>query len=98
MCDDYYKLVQLKDFPSYMINKAGIVYSIKRDKLVKQTVCKDGYLKVNIRENGIYHENMLVHRLVAYNFNNIYNNNFRIVHLNDNKLDNSLSNLWIYYP
>lgn len=83
--------VQLNDFPSYEINRNGIIRNIKTKQHIKPEL-RDGYYKVNLFKNG---KNYIrsVHRLLGLTFIPNPDNLPIIDHIDRNKTNNSLSNL-----
>lgn len=96
------------DFPTYEVSNLGNVRSLayggKRNSLrrfpriKKQTLAKDGYLRVtlcrNSRSESQVIETWLVHRLVMCAFRpNEIATNLDVAHLDGNKTNNVLSNL-----
>ena len=61
-------------------------------RLLSQILQTRGYLKVNLRRPGEMRE-FLVHRLVAEAFLDGYQEGYTVNHINENKLDNRVSNL-----
>jgi len=89
---------EIKDFPNYMINKQGNIYSNKRNKLLKiYSKHKDKYKKITLRKNGKSYKKS-IHRLLGIQYLDNPNNLPCIDHINRNRIDNSLSNLrWVSY-
>ena len=76
----------------YKIYTNGDLYRISGNMLVKPHILKQGYLRVNTRNNGVQ-KKYLVHRLVAEAFlDNPYNKD-TVDHIDGNKLNNNLTNL-----
>ena len=69
------------------------IKSLKTNKILKQHIGVNDYDNVALRKNSNYikPKNYLVLRLLA--LTSIENNYFDVVHINDNKLNNDLSNL-----
>lgn len=87
----------IKNYQNYLISDHGDVFSVKRNKLLKQHLTKCGYLYVALHENNT-HKNYNIHRLVASAFCLNNENNKVVDHINKNKLDNHFSNLrWTTY-
>ena len=57
----------IKDYPNYMINRDGKIYSLNRNIFLKYTEDKDGYYKVKLFNNGEI-KTVMVHRIVAIQF------------------------------
>lgn len=78
----------------YKISDDGKVFSVKRNKILKPKINKDGYLEVclfNGYDNSRYYKR--IHRLVAETFLE-KNNDLNVVnHLDCNKLNNNVNNL-----
>jgi hypothetical protein len=56
--------VQVPDFPDYLVNSAGQVYSLISGKLLKPSLSSSGYPKVNLYKDHQRHTRT-VHSLVA---------------------------------
>lgn len=82
----------IKEFSNYTIDEQGTIKNIKYNRYIKQHLNNNGYYYAYLYKEGKRHK-YLVHRLIAEHF--IPNpNNYPIVrHLDDNKLNNTLSNL-----
>lgn len=86
----------INDFPNYMINKNGEIYSKIRKRLLL-VKAYGGYNKIGLR-NQKKPYNKSLHRLLGIQYLPNPNNFPCIDHINRNKLDNSLSNLrWVSY-
>jgi hypothetical protein len=82
----------ISDYPNYMVNESGEIYSKVRKKLLKQQVTKFGYARVGLYKNNTM-KLFAVHRIVAQAFIPNPNNLPQINHINENKLDNRVENL-----
>lgn len=82
----------IESFPNYTITDNGVIYSIKSKKIMKQHLDKDGYLVLNLSNNGVKKQ-CKVHRLVALSFIPNPEGFDTVNHINHNKQDNRASNL-----
>ena len=79
----------------YLVSNTGKVWSIVRQRELKPSVDKYGYLKVVLCSNGIRCYKT-VHRLVAEAFVPNPNNLKTVNHINEDKTDNDCTNLeWL---
>jgi hypothetical protein len=91
----------------YEIDNNGIVYGVERlvkkwdglrkieKRIIKQSISRNGYLRVNLSKNGIC-KKYLVHRIVAIAFLLNDKNKPEVNHVDGNKINNSLENLeWV---
>lgn len=82
----------------YKISNMGRVKSLmdsnnnKREKILKQYLDKNGYLRLILSKNGKL-KNFSVHRLVAEAFIQNSKNYCQVNHINEDKTDNRLDNL-----
>jgi hypothetical protein len=83
---------QLPDFPNYVINKEGRIYSKAYKKFIKNTACRDGSAQIQVA-NDTKRKTYLMHNLMAEIFMEKETGKPEIYHLNGNKLDNRLVNL-----
>ncbi|ADO18082.1 putative HNH endonuclease [Acanthamoeba castellanii mimivirus] len=94
---DMSKFKQLVDFPNYLINNEGQVYSLARKRFMKPIHRGDSGMNISLSE-GDKQKTMLVHKLVASYFlkkNNDDHNHVR--HKDGNRQNNNVSNLeWCY--
>lgn len=80
------------DLPNYLIYEDGRVFSLKRQKFLKPSLDRYGYLKVVLFKNNIRHY-LTVHRIVGIVFiPNPYNKE-QINHKDGDKLNNHKDNL-----
>lgn len=78
----------------YLVSKQGDVWSVKKNKTLKQSVNRSGYYFVRLlnKDEGKY-KSYLVHRLVATAFIPNSDNKETVNHKNFNKCDNAVENL-----
>jgi hypothetical protein len=84
---------KVKGFDNYYVSNNGKVLSNLSNKILKNTINGSGYYFVNLYKDKKKY-NKMIHKLVFENFNNkISNRTFVIDHIDNNKLNNNLSNL-----
>lgn len=76
----------------YKVSNLGEVFSLRRRKLLTKFKDRYGYYYVGLRINGKT-KFCKVHRLVAKAFLPDYSEDLQVNHINEDKTDNSLSNL-----
>lgn len=86
------EFVEIPGFPWYMVNRAGVIFSKKKNRPLKQRLTKFGYLKVCLYRGGERVE-MMAHRAVALTFLENPDNLPQINHKNENRTDNRVDNL-----
>jgi len=84
--------IPTKNFPNYMVNNEGVVYSIPFKKIMKQQKTNDNYMSIQLANNG-KRQTFLTHRLVALHFINTKDENKLVIHKDGNKLNNCYKNL-----
>ena len=86
---------EIKGFEGrYTISNYGIVRSLLTNKIMKPSITKFGYARVNLRyANSRKFKSMFVHRLVAMNFLDNPNNYSEVNHIDCNRLNNHITNL-----
>ena len=80
------------NYPNYMVNEDGNIYSIFSHKFLKPSKQKNGYLTVELF-NSKGSKRLLVHRIVAEAFIPNPNNYPQVNHKDENKLNNCIDNL-----
>lgn len=88
---------EIKGYPNYMVSNMGQVKSLNynhtgREKIMKPSVNKSGYLLICLSKNS-YIKNYYLHRLVAEAFIPNPNNLPQVNHKNEIKDDNKVENL-----
>ncbi len=83
----------IKDYPNYEISICGQVRNINTKKVLKQCISGDGYYFVNLCKNG-KSISTKIHRIMGRHFiPKLDDKSTYIDHKNNNKLDNTISNL-----
>ena len=85
-------MLKVKDFEDYTIDETGNVFSIRKNKYLKQTINRNGYCKVALQKDK-YRKMFSVHRLVAQAYLKNYSNTLQVNHINGIKTDNRVENL-----
>ena len=85
-------MLKVKDFENYTIDETGNVFSIRKNKYLKQTINRNGYCKVTLQKDK-YRKMFSVHRLVAQAYLKNYSNTLQVNHINGIKTDNRVENL-----
>lgn len=85
-------MLRVKDFEDYTIDEIGNVFSIRKNKYLKQTINRNGYCKVTLQKDK-YKKTFSVHRLVAQAYLKNYSNTLQVNHINGIKIDNRVENL-----
>jgi len=82
----------IKDYDNYEISICGQVRNSKTKRILKQRINKDGYYIINLYQNS-QPTTYTIHRIVATHFIPNLRNDECIDHKNNNRLDNTVSNL-----
>ena len=84
----------IKDFEDYMISNKGLVFSKKRNRLLKFELTHKGYYRVELRKNN-KPKHKYVHFLVAQAFipNDDPERKTQVNHISEVKTENTVSNL-----
>ena len=83
---EIWKVVKGRD--AYKVSNRGRVYSIKRDKVLTQSISTSGYVRVSLDTIGYS-----VHRLVSTAFIPNPDNKPFVNHIDGNKKNNYVTNL-----
>lgn len=89
--EDLFEMKSIPGFSNYTINKLGVLHSLITDREIKGSLDRDGYQKTNIYSDEGVTKRMFVHRLVLLTF--IGPSKLACDHIDENKLNNTLSNL-----
>ena len=84
-------------FEHYEVSNKGRVKSLKygKERILKNSIDKDGYYRINLSNKGEKQKNFQVHKLVAMAFLNHKPCGYKIVvdHIDNNPLNNNVENL-----
>lgn len=84
--------IPIREYPNYMINENGSIWSKKTHKYLKPSYARNGYASVELfNANGS--KRLLVHRLVACAFIPNPLNLPQVNHIDENPRNNSVNNL-----
>lgn len=95
---DTSKFIKIKDFPKYLINKDGDIYSIAYMKLMKKQTNAEGNKVISLCNGQRKSSSFLLHRLIAIHFveNDDPENKKRVIRINKDITDNRVENLrWV---
>lgn len=83
--------------PYYYISNYGRIYSVKKNKIMKPFIDKDGYFRIELSTTGQRKcKKYYVHRLVGFMFVSGYFDGAMINHINSNRQCNYYKNLeWV---
>lgn len=85
----------IEDYPHYRVSSAGRVKNRTTGHVLKPSMDRHGYLQVILCGNGPKRANR-IHRLVAKEFVDGYENNLQVNHIDGNKRNNRVENLeWV---
>ena len=85
----------IKEFPNYSVSSFGRIKNNNTGRILKPDISKNGYFAVRLCKDGKT-KHKVIHRIVGEVFITNYNNKQCIDHINNNKLDNNVSNLrWV---
>ena len=84
--------VKIEGFENYEVSNLGKVRNIKSGIMLKPWITKDGYLRHCLYKHN-KRKNLLLHRIIATAFIDNPGKKPQINHIDENKLNNDLSNL-----
>ena len=84
--------VEIEGFENYEVSNLGKVRNIKSGIVLKPWITKDGYLRHCLYKHN-KRKNLLLHRIIATAFIDDPGKKPQINHIDENKLNNDLSNL-----
>jgi hypothetical protein len=90
--EDLEGFVPVKDFPNYIIDKAGRVYSKPYKKFLKLAKTRDNSMELQLTKDGSK-KTYLLHNLMAEHFLDEIEEKECVAHINRDKSDNRLVNL-----
>jgi len=85
-------VMEINGFPKYLIYENGDVYSKKTNIILKQSLDKGGYYKLELCKDG-KPKTFKVHRLIALHYISNPENKPCIDHIDRNRQNNDISNL-----
>lgn len=84
--------VKIEGFENYEVSNLGKVRNMKTGKILKPQPDKDGYLRLGLYENN-KKKKLFLHRIIATTFIDNPEGKPCVNHIDENKLNNDLSNL-----
>ncbi|ALM64497.1 HNH endonuclease [Lactococcus phage 936 group phage PhiJF1] len=84
--------VKIEGFEKYEVSNLGKVRNIKSGRVLKPWIVPNGYLMHQLCENN-KKKNLLLHRIIATAFIDNPGKKPQVNHIDENKLNNDLSNL-----
>jgi hypothetical protein len=90
--EDLEGFIPIKDFPNYLIDRAGRVYSKSYKKFLKTIKTRDNSQELQLANNGV-RKTYLLHNLMADHFLEKIEGKDSIAHINRDKSDNRVENL-----
>ena len=84
--------VEIEGFEKYEVSNLGRVRNIKSGIMLKPWITKDGYLRHCLYKHN-KRKNLLLHRIIATSFIDNPGKKPQVNHIDENKLNNDLSNL-----
>lgn len=82
----------IKGYPNYHVTETGLIFNIKTGSCLKPVKHVDGYLLVSLYDNN-KQTSCRIHRLVAEAYLPNPNNLPIVMHLDDDRTNNNISNL-----
>ena len=82
----------IEEYPNYLINKKGDIYSKYKNKLINASIV-NGYLRIELKKEGNKRSKQYIHKLVAKTFIPNPDNKPKVYFINGNHLDCNVTNL-----
>ena len=82
----------IENYDNYAVSSFGRVKNVRTGIILKARNDKDGYLRINLYDDGVM-KTFTVHRLVACAFINNPNDKECVDHIDNNRTNNHISNL-----
>jgi hypothetical protein len=83
---------EIENFDNYEVSNFGNVRNKKTEKLLKKRLSKNGYYRIDLRQNS-KRSTLLIHRLVALTFIDNPDDKPCIDHIDNNRANNDIRNL-----
>jgi hypothetical protein len=91
------KWEKINGYENYTVSNTGRIFNVKRNKELKISMNKGGYMEVSLANKGS-NKTLLVHRLVAQSFIKNELNHKCVHHVDSDRTNNNVSNLeWVSY-
>lgn len=84
--------VEIPGYPNYVVSNYGEVLNVKTDRSLIPQLTKKGVHRVYLYRNGV-RKSFYVHRLVAQAFFVGYDDGVEVLHISENRTDNTVLNL-----
>ena len=85
--------VEIEGFEKYEVSNLGRVRNIKSGIVLKPWITKDGYLRHHLYGHNNKKKNLFLHKIIATAFIENLEEKSQVNHIDENKLNNDLSNL-----
>lgn len=85
----------IPSYPEYEASNTGEIRNKNTFRILKQKLDKNGYLRINLYKNKEQKSGLQVHRLIAEAFIETDNNHFKVCHIDNNRQNNNVNNLYI---
>ncbi len=83
---------EIENFDNYEVSNFGNVRNKKTEKLLKKRLSKNGYYRIDLRQNS-KSTTLLIHRLVALTFIDNPDEKPSVDHIDNNRTNNNVRNL-----
>lgn len=86
--------MEIEGYPNYAVSNYGQILNVVSGKRLRPRLSTEGALRVTLSRNGVLRE-FKIHHLVAQAFIKAYVMGEQVIHLNDDKTNNTPGNLRI---